>query len=97
MTATRIGGYTARGFSSSSAQRRFNDTSISSTDHGSVSLSASAAAAKDAPVEEGRIRLDVLEEEPREPRELAEAADLLLHERSRRADALLRPVAALLS
>ena len=38
VTATRIGGYTVRGFSSSSAQRRFNDASISSTDHGSVSL-----------------------------------------------------------
>ena len=46
VTATRIGRYTARGFSPSSSQRRFSVDSISAAVQGSVRRSAASAAAR---------------------------------------------------
>ena len=84
VTATRIGRYTVRGFSPSSSQSRFSATSISAAVHGSTAASAAPAASRIARVEQRRVRLDVVEQEAREARELVEPADLLLDERRRR-------------
>ncbi len=73
VTATRIGGYTARGFSSSSAQRRFK-RNLYLLDRPRLGLAERIDGGReDALVEEARIRLDVVKEEAREPRELAES------------------------
>src|SRR6185295_11055209 len=47
---------------------------------------------QDARVEERRVRLDVVEQESGESRELSESADLLLHDWGGGTYALLRPV-----
>ena len=97
VTATRIGRYTVRGFSPSSSQSCFSATSISAAVHGSTSRERCSRSVEDARVEQRRVRLDVVEQEAREVRELVETADLLLDDRGGGFHALRRPVAAALA
>ena len=97
MTATRIGRYTVFGFASSCSQSALSAASSVAASQGSTPRATVAASVEDVRVEQGRIGLDVLEQEAREPGELAETADLLLHDRRRLADARLVPVASLLA
>ena len=94
VTATRIGPYTVFGFSPRRSQSAFRAVSIVAA---STARPPRARRRVEEPsVEQHRVGLDVVEEEPGELLELAEPTDLLLDERRRGSDALV-PVAALLS
>ena len=69
---------------------------MTSVVHGSASASFVVGGSEDAPVEQRRVGLDVVEEEAGEVRELGEPRDLLLDERGRRAHGVLGPVVAVL-
>ena len=85
-----------RGFSPSSSQSSLSAVSIAAAVHGSVAVERLVRGAEDARVEVVGRRRDVLEEESCEVGKLAEAPDLLLHERRRRPDPVVGPIGAAL-
>ena len=97
VTATRIGRYTVRGFSPRSSHSFLSAASISPAPQCSTRLERVCRSGEDPRVEERRVRIHVVEEEPGELGKLAEAADLLLHERRCGAHALGGPVESLLA
>ena len=97
VTATRIGWNASRGFRPAAPRAPRSVASIVLRVEGlrRAQLVGGCADDRQAAVDSGGIDLDRREEEACVLRELAEALDLLLHERHGSANALLRPVVAL--